>query len=787
SFLTALAFACSRTFWSQAVIAEVYTLHNLLVAVTLWLLMSQPGQGGRRKRGQARRWQAIFLLLGLSLTNHLTTALLVPAVALMLLWERPRLGVRGWLLGGGLLLLGLSPYLFVLLRWPALNEGEWMTLRDFVTYISGGQFHGALRLYGWRDPTRWQIVGRLLRQPFGWVGLGLGALGVVDLWRGRRRALTVTALTFLAFLVYALDYYVADVSVFLLPAHLILAAWMGAGAASLTRWLCSCSWATPEVWRAGVVVLFSLVPLTRIWVNLPDVDRSRERGREAWGRYVLSRPLPKRSAILVDTKKFAPLYYLQQVEGVRPDLDIVLLGSEELYQRELRRRLDQGQTVYLARFLPHLEGLHLRSVGPLAEVRKEVAVGDPSPSSGLASFGERIRLLEARVTEDPLGRPLYHLTLSWRAQRAVGEDLVVRLRLVDARGEVRWASDGARPVNGLYPSTAWLVDVIISDYYEVPIMPWVVPGTYSLEMGLFLPFSDEGLKIDESLTSWLKLKRLQVEPPSSPQALSESTRHRFSNGVWLTGHDLVGETTSSASVTVDLSWRNVDHEEQVVLSWADADGRQVEREAFPLAAGVVRSRQVVTSPSKPGVYQLRVGLKDEVALCDWLAPVTDACSLGRIGVRRGRDRLSNFGDRILLLYALVGKTEAAPGEDIPVDLRWRALRSMDDDYTVFVHLVGPDGRLHGQVDSWPVQGSYPTSQMEPGEEVTDRYEVRLDPDAPAGQYRVVVGWYLLDTMERLQVLDDAGRSTTDALAVGAFSVPESTGEPSSKRDGAADS
>jgi hypothetical protein len=97
---------------------------------------------------------------------------------------------------------------------------------------------------------------------------------------------------------------------------------------------------------------------------------------------------------------------------------------------------------------------------------------------------------------------------------------------------------------------------------------------------------------------------------------------------------------------------------------------------------------------------------------------------------------------------------------------------MDEDYTVFVHLVGPDGRLHGQADSWPVQGSYPTSQWSPGKEVTDRYEVRLDPGAPAGHYRIEVGWYLLGTMERLQVLDEGGRSVADSFVIGTIDVRE---------------
>jgi len=37
--LAALAYGLSRVFWSQAVVAEVYALHNLFVAIVLWLLV----------------------------------------------------------------------------------------------------------------------------------------------------------------------------------------------------------------------------------------------------------------------------------------------------------------------------------------------------------------------------------------------------------------------------------------------------------------------------------------------------------------------------------------------------------------------------------------------------------------------------------------------------------------------------------------------------------------------------------------------------------------------------
>jgi len=798
AFLAALAFAFSSTFWSQAVIAEVYTLHNLLVAAILWFLLSRTKTlevSGRPLGSAARRWQAVFFLVGLSLTNHLTTALLLPAVALALAWDRPRLRSREWLVAGGLLLLGLSVYLFIPLRWPALNRGEWMTLREFITYVTGGQFHGALRLDGWRDPVRWGIVGRMLREPFGWVGLGLAAVGVVGLAVRLRRALALTGVTFLAFVLYGLDYYVPDISVFLLPTHLILAIWIGAGTSTLascilrlascllppapsvlrrfSSFIAQCSFV---IFHFSFVILTALLPLSRIWLNLPVVGRSHDQGGYAWGQYVLSLPLAPGSAVLADVVKFAPLYYLQQIERVRPDLDLLLFGSEELYQAELAARLAAGQTVYLARYLPNLGGLRLRSLGPLVEVRNPVFAKNRVSDETGVRFGEAVRLLGAELSADPLGRALYHLTLSWRAETPVGGDFFVRLRLVDAGGQVRWESDAARPVSGLYPTNAWPVDAVIADYHEVRPPPWLPRGEHVLEVGLFPPFSDVGLEVGDRATAWLALEPIQVAPPGGPlPPLAHERRCSFAGGAWLTGYNLASESPAGAPFVVDLSWHGVEGDEDVRLAWVNTDGREAGTATSSLAGGALRSRHVLTAPPNPGEYTLVVGLVGEAVRCGWLAPSTDNCPLATVEIAPVQKGLANFADQVFLLDAAVstnGQASVRPGGMVPVALRWQALRAMDEDYTVFVHLVGPDGQLHGQVDMWPVQGSHPTSLWTPGEKVIDPYEVRLDPDAPPGQYQIEVGWYLLATMQRLQIVDANGRPTGDSFVVGEFSIAD---------------
>ena len=75
----ALLFAVSYTFWSQAIIAEVYALHIAFVAATLLLLLRWSNQP------TTARLTAFFAVYALGFGNHLSMILLAPGFTLFLL------------------------------------------------------------------------------------------------------------------------------------------------------------------------------------------------------------------------------------------------------------------------------------------------------------------------------------------------------------------------------------------------------------------------------------------------------------------------------------------------------------------------------------------------------------------------------------------------------------------------------------------------------------------------------------------------------------------------------
>jgi len=109
--------------------------------------------------------------------------------------------------------------------------------------------------------------------------------------------------------------------------------------------------------------------------------------------------------------------------------------------------------------------------------------------------------------------------------------------------------------------------------------------------------------------------------------------------------------------------------------------------------------------------------------------------------------------------------QASAGETLTVTLHWKARAAPSRDYQVFVHLLGDDPEPVAQGDGPPLMGDYPTSLWAAGEWIPDPHPVALPPGLPAGQYRILVGMYNLETMERLSRSDGTGTSVEIPLTV----------------------
>jgi len=70
-----------------------------------------------------------------------------------------------------------------------------------------------------------------------------------------------------------------------------------------------------------------------------------------------------------------------------------------------------------------------------------------------------------------------------------------------------------------------------------------------------------------------------------------------------------------------------------------------------------------------------------------------------------------------------------PAEALPITLYWQLLRPVDLNYSIFVHVLGRQRQVIGQIDSYPGGGQWPTTLLQPGQIVADYYEVPISPQA----------------------------------------------------------
>jgi hypothetical protein len=126
----------------------------------------------------------------------------------------------------------------------------------------------------------------------------------------------------------------------------------------------------------------------------------------------------------------------------------------------------------------------------------------------------------------------------------------------------------------------------------------------------------------------------------------------------------------------------------------------------------------------------------------------------------------NFDDTIWLEgYDVDYPQPLRPGDTIRLTLYWRGQQPILDNYKVFNQLYAPGGPMQAQRDGYPVCDGRETWRWDPGELITDVYDIPVNPDAADGLYPLYTGFYLEATGARLPVLDDAGNQVDTQVHV----------------------
>ena len=267
---SALIFAVSYTFWSQSIIAEVYALHAIFVAITLLLIL-------RWQRDPSdRRLLIFFAVYALGFGNHLSMVLLMPAYTLFLLSAAP----RGWrsMFAPRIVAMATICAATGAMQY-AWNLRTYWYLPDPPAGVADalGRFWFDVTKADWRDTMVLNVPRSLfsdhaamywfdVRQQFGIVGPLLAFAGLVYLAAtDRRRALLMMTL-FAVNVAFAYSYNVGDAHVFYLPSHLMLALLIAPALASLRR-------LTPHAATIAAALVAGYAGV-RAYRDFPALDRS---------------------------------------------------------------------------------------------------------------------------------------------------------------------------------------------------------------------------------------------------------------------------------------------------------------------------------------------------------------------------------------------------------------------------------------------------------------------------------------------------------------------------------
>ena len=324
----ALAFAVGETFWNQAVIAEVYTMNAMFVAATVYVLLLW------RDSGRDRYLLLAAFLIGLSLTHHLTSGLLLPA-GLFFVWlvDRGKLRQKALLFkSAGLFCLALTPYLYLPVRAsmrPGLMEADpSASFGSFFEFATGTKLTSTI-VSLWPGVIVSEVgvyAGRLFDN-LHWAFVLLAIVGLAAMLSRDRAAALLTGLLFLGWFAYALIYNIYNIYIYFIPTYAMLAIWLSHGIGALldaVRMLAARFPADfPGGLRKTVTLLISLVTLLLPLGLAADTYASVDRSQDDEGRRIVETVAEEAEPEATIIHHRSALWYMVVVEDRRRDLTLV--------------------------------------------------------------------------------------------------------------------------------------------------------------------------------------------------------------------------------------------------------------------------------------------------------------------------------------------------------------------------------------------------------------------------------------------------------------------------------
>jgi hypothetical protein len=345
-----LLLAFSRTLWSYATVAEVYTLNTLLILIIFFLILRWRRciLAGRRHAGTAagavhsapaaarpdRFLYAGALVFGLALgVHHVTVALMLPALGIIVYrTEGPGFFASKRLLYAALFsiaaLLAVYSYLpLAATRMPIISWGDPRSLEEIWWHITGRQYQVFFSYAPEEMGGHFLEFGRMALREYGlpWVPLALvlsiAGFGCVFKWD--RTTFWLLSVMVGANLAYALSYDIAeDKDAYYLPTFIAIAIAAGFG----LRWWIELGLSRRVLGKraylaAAIPVLLTLaIAFTGNW---PFNNRRHYFLAHDYVENLLGAIEPNGLLLTFDWQVASPMLYTQEVEQKRRDVKVI--------------------------------------------------------------------------------------------------------------------------------------------------------------------------------------------------------------------------------------------------------------------------------------------------------------------------------------------------------------------------------------------------------------------------------------------------------------------------------
>lgn len=339
--------AFSKTFWFQSTSVEVYSLHLLLICIIIFVLLKAYLQKTVSNKFYLDYWFVLAIVLALGFSNHMTTLLILPAIAYLFF---SRFGFNKssikkiFLMIAVFLPILLALYSYLIIRasqQPIINWGNPIDIERILRHISGKQYQ--VWLFSSMEAAKKQFgyFFASLTDEFN-IALIPIIIGFLFSYSFSKRIFTFLLILFFTTVLYSINYDIVDIDSYFLLAHTALAFFSAFGILKLSSIL------ERSNYRNSVLAVASLIFIIIFAsINFKKVDQSNTKIFEDYTKSLLN-SMNKKSIVLSYQWDFfiSASYYFQNVENFRND--VIVIDKELLRRSWYFNQLERNHADILA-------------------------------------------------------------------------------------------------------------------------------------------------------------------------------------------------------------------------------------------------------------------------------------------------------------------------------------------------------------------------------------------------------------------------------------------------------